>query len=320
MRNILKTILIAISLVFPLGVFGQQQSEYNRKGDEAVARKDFSDAKMWYEEGVSQCDSYSIKRLTEIWLSNEEMRLSMRSLMNKCLNCLNVKATENDVDAISQLILYYQKGIGTPENDELALYWQNYKENLSRPQEPPTVAPDTILVMPEKRERMKFLVAYTYSIEAPFGVRVGGVGKRLGWYVQVKSNISFQNSTANCDSKGEILSFADNQSSYQANGKNKTNTLSGTVGMIIKCTSWLHASVGLGYGHRNLLHQFTTYSYDDMRDQQLIWCKNTDASYKGIAAEADVLFNVAGPLFVGVGVNTINFKYVDLNASIGVFF
>ena len=61
-----------------------------------MKRLDYSDAKMWYEEGVSQCDAYSIDQLTTIWLSNERMRPSMRSLMNKCLNCLTVKATEDE--------------------------------------------------------------------------------------------------------------------------------------------------------------------------------------------------------------------------------
>lgn len=94
-----------ICAVFPLGLLAQQRTEYNRKGDEAMKRLDYSDAKMWYEEGVSQCDAYSIDQLTTIWLSNERMRPSMRSLMNKCLNCLTVKATEDDPDAISKLII-----------------------------------------------------------------------------------------------------------------------------------------------------------------------------------------------------------------------
>ena len=45
-----------ICAVFPLGLLAQQRTEYNRKGDEAMKRLDYSDAKMWYEEGVSQCD------------------------------------------------------------------------------------------------------------------------------------------------------------------------------------------------------------------------------------------------------------------------
>lgn len=45
----------------------QQQTEYNRKGDEAMRRQDYRMATMWYEEGVIQCDSYSIDQLTTIW-------------------------------------------------------------------------------------------------------------------------------------------------------------------------------------------------------------------------------------------------------------
>ena len=40
-----------ICAVFPLGLLAQQRTEYNRKGDEAMKRLDYSDAKMWYEEG-----------------------------------------------------------------------------------------------------------------------------------------------------------------------------------------------------------------------------------------------------------------------------
>ena len=38
-------------VLLPLGVMAQQRAEYNRKGDEAMKRLDYSDAKMWYEEG-----------------------------------------------------------------------------------------------------------------------------------------------------------------------------------------------------------------------------------------------------------------------------
>jgi hypothetical protein len=128
--------ILMICAVFPLGLLAQQRTEYNRKGDEAMKRLDYSDAKMWYEEGVSQCDAYSIDQLTTIWLSNERMRPSMRSLMNKCLNCLTVKATEDDPDAISKLIIYYSEGIGTPKSEELATYWKEYQEILLKPAEP----------------------------------------------------------------------------------------------------------------------------------------------------------------------------------------
>ena len=70
----------------------------------------------------------------------------MRSLMNKCLNCLTVSATEDDPQAIEQLVVYYREGIGTPKNEELAVYWENYREELLAPKEEVNAAPDTIVI------------------------------------------------------------------------------------------------------------------------------------------------------------------------------
>lgn len=138
-----------ICAVFPLGLLAQQRTEYNRKGDEAMKRLDYSDAKMWYEEGVSQCDAYSIDQLTTIWLSNERMRPSMRSLMNKCLNCLTVKATEMSQEAISKLIFIIRR-YGTPKSEELAIYWKEYQEMLLKPAEPEAQPIDSAAVSPKK--------------------------------------------------------------------------------------------------------------------------------------------------------------------------
>ena len=193
-------------MVLPLGVSAQQRAEYNRKGDEAMKRQDYRDAKMWYEEGVSYCDTYSIDRLTEIWLKDESSRSSMRSLMSKCLNCLNVLGTEQDTTAIHQLILYYQKGIGTPVSDELAEYWT---EKLEQARNQLLYVPsEEVASLEEKGERMKFFIGYQYAIEAPYGLTVGGVGKRLGWYVRFKTNMSFDKyHTAECNGQngGELV-------------------------------------------------------------------------------------------------------------------
>ncbi|MCC8143514.1 MAG: hypothetical protein LUD02_12270 [Tannerellaceae bacterium] len=93
-----------------------------------------------------------------------------------------------------------------------------------------------------------------------------------------------------------------------------------TGGAVIKCFPWLYTSFGFGYGSRELLWEYTTYSYTDQKNQEKYWAKNTQSSYRGVAAELDVMVKVAGPLYISAGCNTINFKYVDLNAGIGVFF
>lgn len=313
-----KLWILILLFVWPTYMMAQQHTEYNRKGDDAMKRQDYVDAKMWYEEGVGQCDNYSISQLTTIWLKNENMRPSMRSLMNKCLNCLNVWGTENDTTAVNKLVVYYTEGIGTPRSEELATYWTDRLTKLREPVELTYAPQEPIDTRP--RERMKFFVGYSYSIQAPYGVTVGGVARRMGWYVRFKTNMSFADYTGECNNSngGTVIGISNNES-YQFSNRKKINSYAGTAGMVVKCTPWLYTSVGLGYGERVLLNFYKTNSYDDVNKHREIWCKNIDSSYKGIAADLDVMVKL-GPIFLSAGCNTINFKYIDLNAGLGVFF
>ena len=297
-------------VVFPFSLFAQQQSTYNKKGDDAMKRQDYIDAKMWYEEGVSQCDPYSIKQLTTIWLKNERMRPSMRSLMNKCLNCLNVRATENDTTAVSQLITYYKEGIGAPKSDELATYWTEKLETLSKPAESPEMPLQPATAY---RERMKFFIGYSFSPTAPYGVTIGGVGQRLGWYIRFKTNMSFQSYE-----EGKTISDFTDNASYEYLEK-KANTYATTAGIVIRTLPWLYTSIGFGYGNHDLLYKYRTVDYDDSNKTSDIWCKQNDDSFKGVAADIDFMAQM-GSFFISVGCNTVNFKYIDLNAGVGLFF
>ncbi|MDR1357644.1 MAG: hypothetical protein LBJ58_08250 [Tannerellaceae bacterium] len=51
-----------------------------------MKRLDYSDARLFYSEGMPYCDVYSISQLTTIWTKNERMRTSMYNLMNRCLS------------------------------------------------------------------------------------------------------------------------------------------------------------------------------------------------------------------------------------------
>ena len=104
----------------------------------------------------------------------------------------------------------------------------------------------------------------------------------------------------------------------ETNNKKKNSYL-GTAGMVVKCTSWLYTSVGVGYGSRELLCEYATIDNANYQQEIRYWAKNLDYSYSGLAAEVDVMFK-AGPIFISAGCNTLNFKYVDLNAGVGVFF
>lgn len=307
--------IIVFFVVWPIGLIAQQKTEYNRKGDEAMKRLDYSDARMWYEEGVAQCDSYSIGQLTSIWFSNQQMRSSMYSLMNRCRNCLEVMANEQDTTAISRLIVFYTEGIGTSKNESLAQSWKERLEALRKPVIPQYASDQK----PEKpKEPMKFFVGYAYSIEAPYGLTVGGVKSRLGWFVRFKTNMSFDSFDGECRGTDEYVGSTGNQAFHFTNRK-KVNMYAGTAGLVVKCTSWLYTSVGLGYGSRELLCEYAMVNNSDYRIEENYWAKNLDYSYSGLAADLDVMIKI-GPIFVSGGCNTLNFKYIDLNAGIGVFF
>lgn len=309
----MKRIGILILLIgLPVFALAQQTAEYNKKGDEAMKRLDYSDARMWYEEGVVRCDPYSIDKLTFIWLENKKMRSSMYSLMNKCRNCLEIMANRQDTTAMKQLIVYYSEGIGTPKSATLVDAWHKRIDELRNPA-PPMQATKS------GRKPMKFFVGYAYSIESPFGLTVGGVKSRFGWYVRFRTNMEFNDFEGECQGSGELVGTLPNDQAYRFIDEQKKNSYSGTVGMLVKCTSWLYTSVGLGYGSRELLYEYATIDNADYRNETRYWAKHLDHSYSGLAVEADVMLKF-GPVFLSAGCNTLNFEFVDLNAGIGFFF
>ena len=298
-------------VLLPVYLVAQQKTEYNKKGDEAMKRFDYSDARMWYEEGVVNCDQYSINQLTTIWLFKEQMRPSMRSLMNKCLNCLNIKATEGDTVAISKLIVYYKEGIGAPKSEAQVAYWQDRLD---------TIRKSAVLSKNKPKEPMKFFVGYALSLEAPYGLTIGGVKSRFGWYARFRTNFSFKGDfDGECKGTGEVVGTLPGNPIYKFTDKKKVSSYAGTAGMVVKCTPWLYTSVGVGYGSRELLCEYMTIDPVDYRKETSHWAKNVDHSYNGLAADLDVMVKL-GPVFVSAGCNTVNFKYVDLNAGLGVFF
>ncbi|MDH6306339.1 hypothetical protein M2459_000326 [Parabacteroides sp. PF5-5] len=300
--------LLIIYIVLPFCLIAQQQTEYNRKGDEAMKRLDYSDARLFYGEGVPNCDLYSINQLTTIWLANEQMRSSMHNQMSRCFNCLSVKALENDSIAISKLIIYYTEGIGTPKSDEWTTYWEERLEELRNP---PQLREDYSETKPS-RPSMNYFAGYTYSTQMPIGITVGGVGERFGWYARFKTNASFQSFdeefSGDSPKGASAIGVSDKKSAYAV-----------TAGMLYKCNSRLYLSAGAGYGKRDLLWQFAKVDDNGDATNETKWYKKTDDSYNGVAVDLDCMFRI-GVVYLSAGCSTINFKYVDLNAGIGVFF
>jgi hypothetical protein len=314
-------ILVIYAIVFPLCVAAQRQNEYNRKGDEAMKRLDYSDARLFYGEGMPNCDIYSINQLTTIWIANEQMRASMYNLMNRCLSCLNVKATENDTTAISQLIFYYTEGIGTPKSEEMVNYWTAQLKELNKPD-----VENTPVIPQRVKQPMRFFAGYNFSLRAPFGITVGGVGKQWGWYGRLKTSLSFPNyenefaGDKPTDVPKEIIL-------QKSKDKTRYNSFIATAGLVYQYEPF-YFSAGLGYWQIEGVQKYNEL-YDKGGENGIYhFYKTLDGSHKGVAADVDCIVQI-GRLYITAGCNILsyqnkmdnNLKFdTDLNAGMGIFF
>jgi hypothetical protein len=298
----------------------QWQTEYNRKGDEAMKRLDYNDARLFYGEGMPYCDIYSINQLTTIWIANEQMRTSMYNLMNQCLSCLNVKATENDTTAISQLILYYTEGIGTPKSEEMVNYWTAQLKELNKPD-----VEETPVISKRVKQPMKFFGGYNFSLRSPFGITIGGVGKQWGWYGRLKANLSF------LSYEDEFMGLAPTdipkETYLRAKDALKWNSFSATAGLVYQYEPF-YFSAGLGYWQIDRIQKYT--ELDDGGKEKGIshFYKALDYSHKGVAVDVDCIVEI-GRLYILAGYNILSYQnkvenklmfYHDLNAGVGMFF
>ena len=296
----------------------QRQTEYNRKGDEALQRKDYRDAKMWFEEGVfAECDRYSIDRLTTIWLEDETMHVSMRTVMNKCFNCLTEWATERDTFAIDKLILYYSRGIGTAENPVTADYWRRQLETVRRQNRGEGEAPTTT---PTSATPMRFFFGYQASLLAPFGIRVGGIVGRLGWYIAAQSNFSFQGHTATCRTADGRFIIEGQSGYYGYMDRKQANVLMASVGLIIRTLPGIYTSVGAGYWQRDLIRQYGTAD-NAGNIYQRAWAKDLDASEKGLKVDLGATYLLPrGRYYVTGECTVLNFRYLYPALGVGMIF
>ncbi|MDR0393844.1 MAG: hypothetical protein LBH77_01660 [Tannerella sp.] len=311
-----KIMLMLVLLHAALYVAAQRQSEYNRQGDAAMKRFDYSAAKIWYEENISSCDTHSIDQLTSIWLADESMRMSMRAVMSRCLDCLTNRATEyNDTTSMNKLIQYYTEGIGTDKNQTKVDFWKNrltFFRNAS------SIAYEKTGKPSREKMKMKFFAGYSGSYYAPYGLTVGGVG-RFGWYLRYRTNFSFQNYTG--DSKDNTLIGISNNLLSGSTGRTKTNAWMATGGFVVMAAPSFYISAGGGYCSRERLKEFHTRDRRDAEPQGDVWARNIEkGTFDGLALDLDGTFRIGKVLYGSLGCTVLDLKYISGNAGIGVFF
>lgn len=327
----MKKILLALLLI-PFVAVAQRQTEYNRKGDEAMRRMDYPIAKFWYEEGVQNCDRYSIDQLTSIWMADQSMHVSMGPVMNKCLNCLAEAATERrDTLAMKKLIVYYQEGIGLTSNEASAVYWKEQLDQLRNP------FYTTIVDVDRHRDPMRFFMGYNASLVAPFGVQFGAMNENWGFYIRFRTNMSFQTSSqVECedgeDGGGVIPEFDRLDKKYEFLKKDGTNaeegekiagkssTLIGTGGFIFRAFPSVYLSVGAGYVRRDVFYKYEEIDPYESKSSNIGWAKNTEISIDGVALDVDATVKLAGRFYGTIGCTLLNFEKVTPGIGIGFIF
>ncbi|GHV49698.1 hypothetical protein FACS1894181_09240 [Bacteroidia bacterium] len=298
----------------------QQLTEYNIEGDKAMKKRDYSDARLYYAEGVANCDMYSISQLTKIWMDNIDLHSSLYNLMGRCLSCLNNNAARNDTTAMSQLVAYYSEGIGTTRSENMSRYWAAELEKSRKPaidSQPSYTGPK------EMKQPIRFFGGYVFSALSPIGITVGGIGNRFGLYGRFKTNASFQSY------EGEITYYSkERQEGFPDGGlyeysERNFNMLAATAGLVVRANDFFLMSIGAGYFKYDWIYRYSEVddSGNIIKDHRNF--KVANYSSRGIAIEVDGILEI-GKLYVTAGVsagfNTQNFKYVDLNAGFGMFF
>jgi hypothetical protein len=289
-----------------VAVFSQSQTNYNIQGDKAMRLRNYADATIWYEEGVADCNIYSIDQLTKIWIEDESLRMPLRNVMNKCRVCLEGRAKETaDTASINKLILYYTEGIGTQINERTADFWR-----------------DRLNAINKKKSRVNVFIGYAANMLAPAGLTIGVVGKSVGGYVRYRTNLSSQKSTKICDHEGIIEGLDGYFWLGDQKAHKKVNTMVITGGLVFRPTQKFLISAGAGYWKRDLMYEFGIVNLTETKreEDKNFWAKNEDDSFEGLAIDLDGTYRIGKVFYISAGCSFMDFKYAYGNAGIGVFF
>ena len=156
-------------------------------------------------------------------------------------------------------------------------------------------------------------VGYSVAPQLTYGAMIGQMYKGIGWYLSGRSNFQFNlTSNQSCGLGGYVggeLPFY--------SGDVSTSHFAANAGFMINFLEWSAKNkfntfgmyVGGGYGKREL--------YWGTADGQ--WIKYTPDSYQGVSANIGLFGSVYG-VTLNVGVSTIAFKYMEIEAGIGYMF
>lgn len=168
---------------------------------------------------------------------------------------------------------------------------------------------DLKLILPEDQQRKTLILAEGgfHPSHTSFGVMAGIVAKH-GAYVRFRSDFGSVSADLECDDTGALTSGGTG-TPYYVEGSSAKSRFSITGGYLYRFMKPLYGYVGGGYGQR-------TMAWETIDGE---WVKNIDHSVSGLATEIGLIGQYKR-CALSLGVQTLNFKYMELGIGIGFFF
>lgn len=168
---------------------------------------------------------------------------------------------------------------------------------------------DLKVILPEDQQRKTIILGEGgfHTSQTSFGVMAGIVAKH-GAYIRFRSDFGSTSADLECDDTGALTSGGTG-TPYYVEGSSAKSRFSITGGYLYRFMKPLYGYVGVGYGQRTL-------AWETVEGE---WVKNIDHSASGIAAEIGAIGNYKN-FALSLGVQTINFKYMELSVGIGYIF
>jgi len=311
-----------------LCIYAQSTTYYNFQGDQALLKKDFQTALIWYSEGLGSCDLYSIQQLTKIWIDQPPMRKSILLPIRNGFDCLKTLAEAKKPEAMSLLRDFYSEGIGIEKDSVLANYWhgewaKSLKTMIDKvPDNVYSRTDSSVAKTPRKSlfsNRFCSFLTYTYSPTMPFGFSAGIYFDKWGGYVSCRTASKPVNAVYECNNNGVPVIGIENPP-YEFNRENWNSRMitGGLLYPLVK--NRLFVSAGGGYGKRDYYREIrTTTNQNFSTGNKSEWCLNTEASYKGLTIEVGGMF-IWKKLTMAGGVNSTKFKDLDVYFGLGLTF
>ena len=165
--------------------------------------------------------------------------------------------------------------------------------------------------------------AYSFAPQWGVGFMIGQV-KQWGWYIKARSNFQFkalQKTEFEAGDGGKVSGEEGRvynedlgrwEDSYEMPfySGNKTSTeIIADAGTLVRLGCPLYLYAGVGFGMRQVLWETTDHQ----------WIKYNPGSYMGFSGDIGLMGCIKG-FTISAGVNTINFKYLEIEAGIGWMF